>query len=656
MGKRSKSKKASTQRWGKGSKAVKPPQEKRNLQIELLWLLPALVLGFLVYANALRGDFVYDDELQILRNTLIQDGSQYWRALTSDVWKGFGGGDQTHSNYWRPSFVLWLILNFRCFGFELLGWHLASVFLHLAVITLAFVVLRRFAVSAPVAGAIVLLFAVHPVHCESVAWISGAPDLILGTALLGSLYFVHLLSKKKTPLRWALSIALYLVALGAKEIAILYPLIVVAVLYRGERDSGEKGVSWARTFSIAWPFVVVSVAYFIARQSILGFVQSSGSEASLSETVLTAPAVFAFYLRQMIVPYWIGPSYRLRVVTTANIGMANFIIPLVVTIVAGWWMIRMAGRSKIARIGLALLLIPLLLTLNIAVFPPEQLVHDRYLYVPLLGFLILTVPAIASLLQRAVSERMSRWPLLVFILAMIVSVPLAAQTVRYNRAWTSSLALWEWGVRSDPNSAYSYQLHGTSLYEAKRLEEAVAAFTRSIEIAPTASTYVVRATACIDQHKFAEAERDLRAVISQKKVEAYALYRAYLALAVCLENLGRTNEAIDAIKQGRIRLPHYTAALTGKLLSILSRAGRKNEALSELNAVRVQARTESLPESRLLLCGLGLLNVELGHPEEARAAFVEFLSVTQTMQTPGIKQARAEAEIALRNLDRQDPR
>lgn len=117
---------------------------------------------------------------------------------------------------------------------------MASVLLHLVVITLAFAVLRRFAVSTPVAGAIVLIFAVHPVHCESVAWISGAPDLILGTALLGSLWFVNLLGEKTTPLRWALSIGLYLVALGAKEVAILYPLIVVAVLCRGDRDPGEK--------------------------------------------------------------------------------------------------------------------------------------------------------------------------------------------------------------------------------------------------------------------------------------------------------------------------------------------------------------------------------------------------------------------------------
>jgi tetratricopeptide (TPR) repeat protein len=238
---------------------------------------------------------------------------------------------------------------------------------------------------------------------------------------------------------------------------------------------------------------------------------------------------------------------------------------------------------------------------------------------------------------------------------MIVSVPLAAQTVRYNRAWTSNLALCEWGTRSDPNSAENYQRYGAALYDAKRLEDAVAALNRSIEIAPTATTYIVRASAFVDQHRFAEAEHDLRAVISQRNVPAYGLYRTYLALAVCLENQGRANEAIDAIKQGRIRLPHHTAALTGKLLPILARAGRKDEALSELNAVRVQARTESLPESRLLLYGLGLLNVELGHPEDARAAFVEFLSVTQAMQAPSIKQARADAEIALRNLDRQKP-
>jgi hypothetical protein len=651
MGKRSKTKKATSRRWEKESSASIPPKEPHSLRNDLMWLLPALLLGFLVYTNALGGEFVYDDRRQIVRNTLIQDGSQFWRAMTSDVW-AFKGGDQAVSNYWRPSFVSWMILNFKCFGLGTFGWHLANVLLHLAGIALAFALLRRLAVSRPVAAAVALIFAVHPAHSESVAWISGAPDLILCAALLGSIWFVHLLGEKKTPFRWGLALTLYLVALGAKEIAILYPLIVIALLYRGSRDSHEKGVSWDRILSIAWPFAAVAVIYLMVRQSILGTTQQfPEGAASLGEAILTAPAVFTFYLRQLIVPYLIGPSYPLRAVTLENIGVGNFVIPLVVTIVAGWCMIKMATLSKTARIGLALFLIPLLPAMNIVAFHPEQLVHDRYLYVPLLGFLLLILPVLASLLQRIGGERMVRHSLVVFIFAVIVSVPLAAQTVSYNRAWTSNLGLWEWGVRSDPNSAFNYQQYGVQLHEAKKLQEAVAAFDRSLAIKPAAATYVARGTTLIDQRKFAEAERDLRQAAS-KPANPYTLYQAYEGLAVSLTQQNKLNEAAAAITEARSRLPHHAAALTEKLAVILYQGGQKNEALRELSAVRAKARTEPLPESRMILYRLGLLNVELGHPEDARGAFREFLSLTQGMLTPEIKQARSESEIALRKLIR----
>lgn len=495
-----------------------------------------------------------------------------------------------------------------------------------------------------------MIFAVHPVHCESVAWLSGAPDLILGAAVLGSLYFVELLSRRQTLLRWVMSLGLYLIALGAKEMALLFPLLIVVLLYRNSREPMEGKNSWGRIVTITWPFVAVAVAYFLTRRSILGITQlRPEGGASVSEAILTAPSVFVFYVRQMIVPFWIGPSYPLRVVTPTNLGMGNFFVPLFGTILAAWWMIWMAMRSRIARIGVALFLVPLAPVMNIVVFGPEQLVHDRYLYLPLLGFLILLVPVWTSLLQWIGTERMLRPSLLIFILAVLISVPLGAQTVRYNHAWTSNLALWEWGVRTDPGSAYVYQQYGVHLHEAKRVDEALAAFNRSIEITPIASTYVVRANALMDQKRFSEAEADLRAIMTQK-LDDYTLYRAYRDLAVCLSGEGKTDEAVNAIRQGRRRLPQYTAALTGKISSVLWHAGRQSEALSEFNSARTQARTESLPESRLLLYGLGMLNVELGNREDARSALVEFLSVTQDMLTPGVKQARSEAEVTLRNL------
>ena len=648
MGKKFKAQRPARHRSSGGGKELKPQKKQGGAGIDFWWLLPALVLGVLVYINALGGEFVYDDLRQIVRNTLIQDGSQFWHALTSDVW-AFKGGDQAVSNYWRPSFVFWMILNFRCFGLGPVGWHLTNILLHVAVVALGFALLRRLRVSPPVAGAIALIFAVHPAHSESVAWISGAPDLILGAALLGSIWFVTLLGEKKTPFRWGLAIALYLVALGAKEVAILYPVVVMALL----REDGEKGAPWSKALSIAWPFAGTAVVYLLIRHSILGTLQiRPEGGASLGQTILSLPAVFTFYLRQMVVPIWIGPSYPLRAVTTANAGLSNCIVPLVITIAVAWWAIWMARRTRIARFGLALFVVPLLPAMNISAFQSEQLVHDRYLYLPLLGFLILLIPALASLLQRLAGEDTSRGPVLVFGLAAILTVPLAAATVRYNRAWTSNLALWEWGVQSDPNSAYNYQQYGVQLNEAKKLDEAVTAFNRSIEIHPMPATYLCRATALIDQNHFFEAERDLQQVISKKveEVTPYTMYQSYERRAVSLTRQNKLNEAANSIVEARQRLPQYTAALTEKLAIVLYQGGQKDEALKELNAVRAQSRTEALPESRMILFRLGMLNVELGHRQDAVDAFREFLSLTQGMLTPDIEQARSQSKAALGKL------
>ena len=107
-------------------------------------------------------------------------------------------------------------------------------------------------------------------------------------------------------------------------------------------------------------------------------------------------------------------------------------------------------------------------------------------------------------------------------------------------------------MRSDPNSAFNYQQYGVQLNEAKRLDEAVTAFNRSIEIHPMPATYVSRATALIDRNQFLEAEKDLHQVISKKVEEAtpYTMYQAYERLAVSLTRQNKLNEAARSIVEG----------------------------------------------------------------------------------------------------------
>ena len=144
----------------------------------------------------------------------------------------------------------------------------------------------------------------------------------------------------------------------------------------------------------------------------------------------------------------------------------------------------------------------------------------------------------------------------------------------------------------------------------------------------------------------------MRTLIQQPTggMPSYMLYQAYEALAVNYERQQKLNEAANTLAEGRNRLPQYRGALTEKLAIILYEGGQKNEAYTQLESVRAQARTETLPESRFVFYRIGLLAAELGQAGEARSALQEFLERTKEMQDDEFKQKRSEAADALRRL------
>jgi tetratricopeptide (TPR) repeat protein len=186
------------------------------------------------------------------------------------------------------------------------------------------------------------------------------------------------------------------------------------------------------------------------------------------------------------------------------------------------------------------------------------------------------------------------------------------------------------------------------------LEEAISAFNRAIEILPSPVAYLARGTTFIDQKKFEEAERDLHQLTSVEieKVTPYTMYQAYEGLAVSYVKQRKLTEAAAALVEARDRLPQYTAAFTVRLGVVLYQGGQKEEALNQLNAARTHGRTDALPESRLIFYRLGLLNAELGHTQEARDAYQEFLSLTKDILSPDIQLARSKSEDALKELGR----
>jgi hypothetical protein len=132
----------------------------------LLVLAIAVILGVLAYSNAVQGQFVYDDQRQILGNPLIQQPHLLGKALTSDVWAFSGEEGKASSNYWRPLFVAWLAFHYARFGTDPTMWHVTSIALHLLATMLGFFVLRAVGVPPPAAAAATMVFDVSPVHVD----------------------------------------------------------------------------------------------------------------------------------------------------------------------------------------------------------------------------------------------------------------------------------------------------------------------------------------------------------------------------------------------------------------------------------------------------------------------------------------------------------
>lgn len=606
---------------------------------EIKWLIPLAVVCIVVFANGITGEFVYDDTRQIVRNTLIQDPTQIWRAVTSDVWAFKGDGTQAASNYWRPTFTLLNIFCFRLFGLDPVGWHVINIILHLLVTFLAYLLLRKLKFAAATAFVIGLIFAVHPVHVESVTWIAGSPDLLFSLGLLGSMWFADNYRLTRSNKDLLLMLVLYACALGAKEIGILCLPIYYLILKRGEGDKDAPPLSELNVPLLA--LASTAVAYFLIRLSIIGAVAIPPIDAvPLSQALLSVPQMFAFYLKQIFLPYSVAVNYPLQPVT--EISFANFFAPLFISAAALAGIFCLVRRSTRDRIAAALFLLPLLPAMNASAFPSEQIVHDRYLYLPLLGVLMLVVPVAA----RLVSDRT------LIIAGSVIGLVLAAQSFRYNTAWASDLTLWTWTSAVDDSAFTSLQLGG-ALTEVDRHEEAISAFTRAIERKPSMRAYYGRGRNYNELKQYGNAERDLAAALSTPKddQEAYALYQVFESLGIAYLEQKKYEQGIRNFLEARKALPIYAAALTEKLAVIHYQAGNKSDAMRELESYVVQSRREMLPESKNVVLRLGMLYAEVGRKDEARGALNEFLRSTASFNDKATLGYRNQAARLLQSLN-----
>ena len=404
------------------------------------WLPLLLVVAtFLVYASTLRFEFVYDDQNQVLGNPLIRSWHNLPLIFKSDVWR-FVNPAQV-GNYWRPLFVVWLLLNQSLFGLHPLGFHLTTVLVHVAATYCCYRLVLRVAGDTTLALVAAALFAVHAAHVETVAWVSGVTDSLMTVFFLGAL-LCFLRGWENQGWGWhAASGALFGCALMAKETAIVLPAVVLGyVLCFGPRR-------WRAVAGPMTIYAVIAAAYWVARKSALEGITHSPVKITASQLLMTWPELAWFYIKHLLWPVRLSVFYDLSPVMKPT--LQNFWLPLVGVLLAigafAMWAYRTNGR--LLAFATMLLVLPLAPAFVFPALVPNDFAHDRYLYLPCLGFAIMVGVAIEQI--RAKGWTILKAPawkpaaIVVFVFAVL-------NTMSQSEFWASNLLLFARAAKVAP--------------------------------------------------------------------------------------------------------------------------------------------------------------------------------------------------------------
>lgn len=438
------------------------------------YLIIAL-LAVLPFINGLTGDFVYDDTRLIVKNENLKDWSNLWRGFGKDYYASTA--DRITLGYYRPITVGITLIDYQLWGANPTGYHVTNLLFHAADSALLYGV-AQYLLPPPYSLAAAAIFAVHPVHTETVTFISGRVDAIAAFFYLAALLLFLRWRDSGKPLAaplYGASLFLFFCGLLSKEMAVTLPA-AVALLLIIKQEKLKAVVSQTA------PYIVVVLLYLALRYFALGDLTARPDfslATPLFVRILTAVKIAAYYLYILVLPP-AGLNMEPSMYLVKSPGEPLFLLSL--TVLAGVKTGALLLRKKLPAVtfGVFWVLVSLLPVLNI--IPIETLAAERFLYIPSAGFALAVAAGLAHISRANTGVRPYNWKhLWPVILIIAVYLPI---TVYRNTFWKDDVTLWTEKLKTEPAMPKAYDQIGSYYLRHGMVEEGITAFRRLLQLNP----------------------------------------------------------------------------------------------------------------------------------------------------------------------------
>lgn len=514
-------------------------KNKRKLYLAGLLFLIAMIL----YLPALFNGFLYDDTFVILENPWIKSFDYISNIFFSNEW-GFTKGA---SKYYRPTFHLVLMAQYRLFNTAPWGYHLTSVFFHAINTVLVFMIAhalfpvkekrainKGYIYITPFLAA--LIFALHTVNSTVVNWVSAVSDLLFTLFYLAAFYLYISVSKDENAFfrkpAFYLSLFIYFLAILSKETAATFLIFIIAF----DLSTG-RGFFKKRSL-IYVPYFLITVLYMVMRTSAMGTIPQMGeSPYSLFEVIINIFPLILAYMSKLLVPINISVVYTYTPVLSLT--EPRTLISILVTLallVTGIFL----RKKKTTLFCFIWIFIPLMTVLYFPIV--FGIFSERYLYLSSAGFAILCAYIIESAINSQATSRNKRRGLKMSA-AVIVAITLSLYiygTIKRTYIWRDQYSLWSDAVKKSPESGSAHNELGTAYMNMGKKKKALYHYRKSLSLNPRSiNTRTNLGNALVETGRFNEA------ILEYKKALRISPYDSYLYYnyAVALSGLGKYNEA-----------------------------------------------------------------------------------------------------------------
>jgi tetratricopeptide (TPR) repeat protein len=578
------------------------------------------VVTMAVFLPGLGNDFVdWDDHVNFIDN-------QDFRGL---AWKNLRWMFTTALlGQWIPLSWLTLGLDYSVWGMNPVGYHLTNVLLHaLGAVVFYFVARRLLAaatdwnasVLAISAAAATLFFSIHPLRAESVAWATERRDVLSGAwFLLTVLTYLKAHDAGKRRGRWlTLSVGCFVLAVLSKSIVVTLPVVLLVLDVYPLRRIGSSPKAWLSRQ--VWCLWLEKLPYFVLAAAAIGMAfwaqrvnqfLTPLSKLSVADRLIVVVHSLWFYLTTTVMPIGLVPVYELPVhiswldrrFVVSSLGVALLVIGLA--------FLRHRWPAGVA-VGAAYAI--MLSPVSGIFHNGHQLVHDRYSYLPCLGWALLFGAGLGAILRAAVRGTLRpALARLTVAASVLVLAGHASMTVHQVGVWRDTDSLWRFALENDPNCGLCHNNLGALLLRRGRPDLALTELNMSITLRPDrVGTNGNIALAYLRLDRPAEAieyaEKVLR--VNPRDVDNRC------NLAVALMEDGRLDDAMRELRTVLNQDPNHFGGILNTGVALIE-ARRAVEALPYLE--RALALKPNVPQVR---AGLLRAWLALGRPDLARAEY-----------------------------------